>query len=476
MSKDTPAQQTGYFSLDLRALALFRIGLGAVFLLDLGLRARDLQMFYGDEGVLSRALFLNQSWLLSEYQFFLCTGSTWGLAVLFALGALGGLSFMLGYYPRAAALFCWFFTVSLQLRNPIVLDGGDELLRLLLFWCMFLPLSSRASWHSRKHPEWQSLPNSYRSVATAGVTLQYVLLYFFAAYLKTGADWRETGEALYYTLSIDQFATHLGKGLLAYPGLLKGLTFGALATEFALAFLLLLPTRWTWARLIFLVLATTFHLGIALCLHFGIFMLIVLVGSLAFLPGALLDKWWPAREGGAVQDLPPAYRLSPLERVFGGFILFYMIVVNVQSVEHGRRLPGWTMAVARVTYQHQHWHLFAPVPFREDGWFVFEVTDSDGKIWRSLGAEDSLDKPDHVSTTFPNQRWRRWFQNLVHDPFQDTQSWRNSTAYYLARRWLEENPGKSMAAYRLLFMEEMTPPPGEVPQVEMKVLAESQRS
>ena len=133
--------------------------------------------------------------------------------------------------------------------------------------------------------------------------------------------------------------------------------------------------------------------------------------------------------------------------------------------------------MARITFQHQHWHLFAPRPFRDDGWFVFEVTDSQGQIWRSLGAPDNtLEKPSHVADTFPNHRWRRWFQNLVLEPFEDTQSWRNSTALYLANRWVSENPKSRLVSYRLLFMKEFTPSPGGKPSVETVVLAESARN
>ena len=137
-------------------------------------------------------------------------------------------------------------------------------------------------------------------------------------------------------------------------------------------------------------------------------------------------------------------------------------------------MPGWTFTVARITFQHQHWHLFAPHPFREDGWFVFEVTDHQQKVWREFGApNNSLEKPDHVADTFPNQRWRRWLQNLVHDPFEDTQSLRNSTALWLANRWLQEHPEQKIKAYRLLFIQERTPPPGEDPRIEVQILAES---
>ena len=48
------------YSLDLRSLALFRIGLGAVLLGDLIVRASDLTVFYTDFGTLPRAALLDR--------------------------------------------------------------------------------------------------------------------------------------------------------------------------------------------------------------------------------------------------------------------------------------------------------------------------------------------------------------------------------------------------------------------------------
>lgn len=465
-----------YLSLDLRALALFRVGLSVVFLLDLLLRARDLQMFYGDHGVLSRQMFLTQSWYFPGYQLFLSTGTTGGLLFLFGLGAASGVCLGLGYRTRLAGLFCWWFTIALQLRNPFVLDGGDELLRLLLFWTPFLPLSARWSYEARLNPEWANLPNAYRSMATLGVTVQYAVLYFFAGLLKSGADWRETGDALYYTLSIDQFTTTLGKYLSQFPDLLRVPTTAALVMEFVLPVLLFFPFRRTIFRSLFLVGALGFHISIAVLLHFGIFMLIALAGLTVFVPTAWLDRVCGAHGGEGSGDGVPGYALTKLETGFATFIVGFILVVNVLSIEHGKRLPGWAHPIATITFEHQHWHLFAPVPFRNDGWFIFEVTDSEGKVWNSLGDGDSPEKPKLVSAQFPNQRWRRWLQNCVRAELDDTQGWRDATLNYLARKWIAEHPGVTPAHYRLLFMEEMTPPPGEPVEARLTVLSQGAAS
>ena len=419
-------------------------------------------------------MFLEQSWLLPTFQPFLSSGSTGGLSVLFALGLAASISLTLGYRTRLAGLFCWYFCCMLQLRNPLVLDGGDEFLRLLLFWTPFLPLSARWSLEAKSHPEWAKLPSSYRSVATLGIFLQFALLYLFAALLKNGEDWLETGDALYYVLSLEQFSRSFGRALLGYPDLLRPLSFAALGIEFLLPLLLFIPTSVPFARGLFLILAWSLHAGIALLLDFGIFMLIMMVSLVVFLPSSWLDRFFPCQKSGDATEVtkPPAYCLRKLEKAFAAFICFYIVTVNILSLTMGARLPAWAHAVAMVTYEHQHWHLFAPNPLKEDGWFVLEATDTEGKLWYFPGSEGPEEKASHIPVQFPNQRWRRWLQNLTQSPGVDNQSWRDSTLRYFAKRWQREHPDLTAKKFRFIFMRETTPPPGEEPKPEQTILAE----
>ncbi|MCA9797393.1 MAG: HTTM domain-containing protein, partial [Candidatus Eremiobacteraeota bacterium] len=186
--------------------------MGLVVCLDLILRLRDLTAFYTDAGVLPRAVLLAQPWVTPRYNLFLATGSPGGQAVLFALTAAAALALALGYHPRWAGLVTWYMVCSLQFRNPLVLDGGDELLRVMLFWTMFLPVEARFSREPQPPPR-----GLYVGLASFGYVLQVICLYLFAALNKSGDVWRKTGEALYYTLSIEQFTTGFGLWLLHYP-------------------------------------------------------------------------------------------------------------------------------------------------------------------------------------------------------------------------------------------------------------------
>lgn len=64
---------------------------------------------------------------------------------LFALAAACAVALLVGWRTRLAALGCWLLLSSLQVRQPLIYIGGDSILRLLLFWGLFLPLSARLS-------------------------------------------------------------------------------------------------------------------------------------------------------------------------------------------------------------------------------------------------------------------------------------------------------------------------------------------
>lgn len=467
--------RTPLLSLDLRSLAIWRMGLGGLVLVDILLRARDLQAFYGDQGVLSRQLSLSQTWLGDPYYLFFATGTTTGLVILFGVGALAAICLMVGYRTRVAGFACWAFLISVQLRNPMVINGGDELLRVLMFWTPFLPLGARWSLDAREQESWAHLPNDYRSIATAGIYVQYVLFYLFAAILKSGPEWRQTGEAIYYVFAHNQYTTGFGQRFLAFPEQLRYLTWMVLAVEFLLPVLLVVSMRVRKARGLFLLMAVGFHLAIASVLHLGLFVPITIVCLAVFIPG----WWWTDAEKedaeSEVGRRPSGYDLSIPVQVGAGFMIFYLFFVNIYSIEHHHKLPPWAYRVAIYTYQHQHWHLFSPSPNYRGGFFRLEVETPEG-VQDILEVEPLQEdgQPRLGSARFRNDRWRRWMQNLVEISREDASGWQASTLDYLLWQWWEKHPEAEVTRARLVYVERMTPPPGEQATSKRIVLAERQ--
>lgn len=323
------------FGIDKRSLALFRIVMALVLLSDLATRALDITAFYTDSGILPRSAQIElYSGLPDLFSFHLMSGRVgvqWGL---FGLAFLFGLALLVGYHTRWATFLSWLMLTSLHNRNPMVIQGGDVLLRMMLFWAIFLPMGGYwaldaflrrgvpqetryestvplpdvalaegnaeiADAESEKTPIAPVPPSitaqPWLSVGTLAILLQLCFMYWFAVALKTGAPWRSEGSALYYALSIDQMVRPLGSALLPHEGLLRFLTFTTVEIERWGPLLALLPF---WRLRTFMVsVFLGLHIMMGLCLTLGIFPIVAGAAWLLFLPG----QWWDflARRYGA---------------------------------------------------------------------------------------------------------------------------------------------------------------------------------
>ncbi len=283
---------TRMFGADLRSLAALRIVLALVVLADLAGRATNLRLHYTDEGILPREILIESlnPW---RWSINLVNGTVAFQQALFALTALAAIGLLLGYRTRLMTVLVWALILSIQVRNPLVLSAADTLLRLLLFWGMLLPLG--AVWSLDRRRGAAPKPHSMRflSVATLGLYLQIAFMYWFTAALKTGADWREDGSALFYALGAEQLTTPFGEWAQQFPSVLQVLTFAALGVEVIAPILLFSPIWTTASRMIAILSLMGMHLGILLTMNIGIFPWTSALCMLAFLPAAFWEHVEP---------------------------------------------------------------------------------------------------------------------------------------------------------------------------------------
>ena len=277
---------------DLRSLAALRIVLASIVLMDLVGRASSLRALYTDEGVYPRQLLLGS---LNEWQWsvFLATGAVALVRLLFVGTAVAALALLLGYRTRLMTFVVWVMVVSVQLRNPLLLNAGDVLLHLLLFWAIFLPLGARWSIDANRASVLPRPSSQYLSAATVGVLLQIAFMYWFAAALKTGRPWREDGTALYFTLGLMEMTRPVGQFLHQFPDFLKVLTFATLGLEVVAPILLFVPifTRVIRTAAAFSVMAL--HAGIFLTMSIGFFPWLSALCMVCFLPAWFWDNALP---------------------------------------------------------------------------------------------------------------------------------------------------------------------------------------
>ncbi|MFN8606316.1 MAG: HTTM domain-containing protein [Vulcanimicrobiota bacterium] len=451
-------------ALDTRSLALLRICYGVCLLQDLAIRATDLVAHYTDWGAQPGYVVTRLAWDPAFFSLHLMQTSWQGQALLFLVAAFAYSCFLVGYRTRLAGWASWFMLISLQNRNPIILDGGDLYLRCLLFWLLFCPLGARWSVDAARRPPAEEPADSdgVLHLGSLAYCIQLTIIYSQAFFLKVGDEWKRYGTAVQYALHIEQIASPPAAWLLQHPDWMRFLNFAVLYFEGLVPFLIWLHPV---TRLLAVLGLTALHLGLSSFLHLGVFALIATTSSWALLPGFVWSrlpwprrarpKWcWPLPGFESKDTPPPGFAL----RILLLFLLVRVGFCNYYWSQHWQVLPR--SPDLRMLRLDQQWNMFAPRPLVEDGYYVIAVETQDGDWvngWIVGPAGVSWDKPARVAAMYPNARWRKLMMNVCQEQHK---SWRQSLMSYLYSRQSKAR------ALRLYFVEEKTLPDGsEAPLV-----------
>jgi len=287
-----PAWVTEIFGADLRSLAVLRIVLAVIVLVDLAGRSRNLVAHYTDTGVLPRHVLLTETsiWRLSLN---LINGTLVVQGLLFGVTALAAVALLLGYRTRLMTVVVWVMVLSIQWRNPFILSSEDVLLRLLLFWSMFLPLGAWWSIDSVRERPCPQVSMRVLSMGTAGLFLQIAFMYWFTVIQKSAPEWRVEGTALFYAFSAEQWTGPIGSSLLQFPALLTVLTFAALGIETLGPLLLFCPFATGTVRTAGVIALVSLQIGILLTLRIWLFPWLSAFCMVCFLPSWFWDRVIP---------------------------------------------------------------------------------------------------------------------------------------------------------------------------------------
>ena len=420
------------FAIDVRSLAVFRMALAAMVLVDLAERLPDLAAHYTDAGVLPRAARIAMQhdgsnsagkWAWSLH---MATGTTAGQAVLFLLAALFAVWMLIGYRTQLATALSWMLAVSLYNRNPMFEDVGDTMLRTVLFWAIFLPLGGTLS-VDRRLRRLAPVTREIISLAGTALLLQICIVYWAGAAEKRSPVWLKDHTALYYTLSLDAFATPLGHRLLAFPRLLSWLTMAVYWLEWLGPVFALSPLARGPLRLLVVLAFWSFHLGTALTLELGGIPWVSIAAWTAFLPGPVWDKlgWMcPTEMADSATEERPSYsranahyrRRPALVSFVVGPLLVYVALWNINQVSgcFEGRVPRQWKVPAYLLGLEQTWRMFAPFPLKEDGWYEMRGVLADGSVVNLWDDRQPLPrlKPQRVAATYRNRHWRKYLVEL----------------------------------------------------------------
>ncbi len=259
---------------DPRPIAWFRAWLGLLCLVNLALLWPDMPMWLGNEGVLPPAAHAStiDGRRLTLYAFTGYTDHT--ITLIRVCGVVGGVSLLLGVYPRWGALLSWLAVSSFAWRNMFILHSGDNLLRIGSFFLIFAQSAGAFSvpaWLRRRRAQRISPvvppPDLVPAWPQRILQLQLCVTYCVTGFVKaTGQAWQE-GEAVGTVLQLGQLQRFPIPDFLMTPLASHVMSYVTLAVELGFPFLIWIPRL----RVPVLLVGLAFHLGLEWMLNIQLF-------------------------------------------------------------------------------------------------------------------------------------------------------------------------------------------------------------
>ena len=440
-----------------------RIGIGLILLVDLYVRSLSIKAFFTDEGVLPISTLKQYNWSPYYFSLHAINGDLWCQIILFIANVLCAVLLLIGYRTRLFTFICWVFLTSLQNRNPFILQGGDDLLRILLLWGIFLPWGERYSIQKTSN-----YTENYFSIANIGYMLLPCSVFFFSALLKTSPEWRSEGTALYYALSLDQIRLPLGTFIYQFPGLLKALTFIVFYIELLAPILIILPFVSNKIRIFGLICCIALFIGIAVTLYVGLFYIIGIVSLIGLFPSSWMD-WFEKKlyKNKTEIKLLESENTDPsfvcksflfIKNYFIAAIILFCLMLNLGSVkEFPYTLNSDIANFGKVFRLEQNWGMFSPYILKDDGWFVYsgfnqkhqyiDIKHDKNKV--------SFEKPNPVVCEFESDRWRKFQENYT---YNNNNYMRPYYCKYLINQWNNKHPDNRISDLTIFFMRETSLP------------------
>ncbi len=432
-----------FLVLDLRALALFRIAFGLVLVIDFLDRLKDVVIFYTSDGVVYPSLFTGNIFGNNTFSLNFLSGSPALATAILVAGLVFAVAFTMGYMSRIANIALWIIVVSLHNINVMILQGGDDYMRLLLFWSMFLPLARRISVDALHH-KYEGI-NRYFSIGNLGLIFQIAFLYFFTAMLKDSPIWTTDYTAVYYALSLDPFRTPIGEIILSIKWLPTLLTFVAINIERTVPFLILLPFYNQFTRFLAVLMIFGLHFGIGTAMDVGPFSWVCMAAALSLIHTNWIDfalnlakkrakPVHKARVSSILNKVSSFLKKLPYLKitlksriqkpklkafvgiVVGSLVMFSLLsmvlITNINTLGFTYKLGEFPSKIVRFFRLDQSWRMFSPYPTFEGGWTVITGYDLEGNEYNLYQGNSREIQPDNLYNNPKNERWRKYTMNL----------------------------------------------------------------
>ena len=250
-----------------QGIALFRILISTFLILSALMLIPDFSQFFSEKGVIEYAgpRGFQGSNLYSFFKPNLFN-SWWILGI----HVVSGLSLFLGFFTRTSAWIAFLTLSSLHYYNPLILNSGDTVLRLMLFYLGFSQAGKAYSldrYFQLRRGLAPAVPRMEMPWAQRLIQLQVAFLYFSTSFYKFDGKAWAYGEATYYTSRLWDFERFPIPYVFDHLWSIRFTTWSSLIIEFALGTLI-------WFRPLrvpLIVAGIALHLGIECTMNIPLF-------------------------------------------------------------------------------------------------------------------------------------------------------------------------------------------------------------
>lgn len=270
-------------------IALYRIVFATIVLLNLFLSYSDWCVWFGEDGLLTLNSLPGRAAQLNLFAVWPHNNAA--ILTLFWVFVVFAVCLLVGFMSRTSSVVVFLALLSLHKRNPMILSGGDTLLRLDAFFLMFAPSGAALSIDRMirgARTEVLVAPWAQRMIQ-----IQTTLVYLSTVYWKLlGHTWID-GSALYYVLHLSefrQFSVPFADNVVV----IRLMTWLALATEFSLGTVVWIRRLRYWV----LLAGVCLHAAIEYALNIPLFSLTIVATYLTFVDDGDFDRartWWRRR-------------------------------------------------------------------------------------------------------------------------------------------------------------------------------------
>ena len=257
-------------------VALVRIGLACLLLINNLQLWKDAVYWFGPNGVHSEAFYRQHHWSkrLDLFRYLPKTDAM--VHMVMAANLLFIVLLLVGFLTPLSAVMVFLTLTTLHHRNSAIVHGGDTTLRLLSFLLMFSQAGGALSVDSL----WLGSSGDASPWALRLMQIQLCAIYYRSAFWKLrGKTWLD-GTACYYPLQIHEFSRNRFPALTSRLWAIRVMTWSTLVIE--VLFPLLVWFQET--RYVCLISAVALHLGIEATMRLHLFSWSMLVFLIVFVP------------------------------------------------------------------------------------------------------------------------------------------------------------------------------------------------